>query len=86
MAQAQTTSVTLNWLMSRRKFMLGVEDLRAGRNFHSDYDSWWDGDQYHYEEGRLWAAVAPLDMPVKIGGKINLKAVEVFRRHRHDIR
>jgi hypothetical protein len=45
MAQTPTRPVTLNWIMSRRKFMLGVEDLRAGRNFHPNYESWPD-DQW----------------------------------------
>jgi hypothetical protein len=84
MAQAQTTSVSLSWIMSRRKFMLGVEDRRAGRDFHRDYDSWPE-DQWPYEQGRLWAAVAPRDMPVKIKGKVNPKAVDVYSRHLRDI-
>jgi hypothetical protein len=83
MAQTRTTSV-FSWIMSRRKFMLGVEDLRAGRDFHPDYDSWSE-DQWSYEQGRLWAAVAPRDMPVKIHGKVNPKAVDVYRRHLRDI-
>jgi hypothetical protein len=85
MAQVRTTSVSLSWIMSRRKFMLGVEDLRAGRDFHPDYDSW-ANDQWPYEQGRLWAAIAPQNMPVKIHGKVNPKAVELYWRHRHDIK
>ena len=84
MAQTRTTSVTLRFIMSRRKFMLGVQDLRAGRDFHADYDSWPE-DQWPYEQGRLWAAVAPRNMPVKINGKVNPKAMDVYVRHRRDI-
>jgi hypothetical protein len=42
--------------------MLGAEDLRAGRGFHSDYDLWDGLDQWDYESGRLWATLAPRDM------------------------
>jgi hypothetical protein len=85
MAQVRTTSVSLNWIMSRRAFIRGVEDLRAGRDFCADYDSRPD-DQWPYEQGRLWAAIAPQNMPVKIRGKVNPKAVELYWRHRHDIK
>jgi hypothetical protein len=85
MAQARTTLVTLNWIMTRRKFLLGVADYRAGLGFHPDYEHW-PADQWPYEQGRLWAALAPKNMPVKINGKVNPKAAEVYRRHRHDIR
>lgn len=85
MAQTRIGSATFTWIMSRRKFLLGVEDLRAGRDFHPDYDLWDGGDQWPYEQGRLWAAVAPRDMPVKIHGKINPEAGGVYWRHRRDI-
>jgi hypothetical protein len=86
MAQVPTTLVTPSWIMSRRTFMQGVDDLRAGREFPSDYDSWRNHKdaQWCYERGRLWAAVAPRGMPVKIKGKLNPKAIEVYMRC-HDI-
>ena len=85
MAQTQVGVAPFAWIMRQRKFMLGVEDLRAGRDFHPDYDLWHGGDQWPYEQGRLWAALAPRGMPVKINGRVNPKAVMVYRRHVSDI-
>jgi hypothetical protein len=31
--------------------------------------------QWDYERGRLFAHIAPLNMPLKIGGKLNPKAI-----------
>ena len=81
--QVPTVPVTISWIMSRRMFVIGVEDLRAGRGFCPDHKM--VDDQWHYERGRLWAVVAPRDMPVKIRGKVNPKAIEVFRQHLRDI-
>jgi hypothetical protein len=87
MTQAQTKRSTFGYVMSRPQFLLGVEDARAGRDFHKAYDSWQPEDQYPYEQGRLWAQEAPRDLPVKIrGGKVNPKAAALYKRQLLDLR
>jgi hypothetical protein len=49
-----------------------VNDVRNGRPFNYDYSS---GDRWGYERGRQWACLAPTRMPLKIRGKLNLKAL-----------
>jgi len=36
--------------------------------------------QWSYERGRCLAVVAPADIPLRIKGKINPRAVELFER------
>ena len=57
--------------MARATFALGVSDARNGRGYHPDFDLWVGNDQWAYERGRLWAVLAPRDMPLKIHGRLN---------------
>jgi hypothetical protein len=59
-------------IMSSAAFRRGVEDRRGGRPLRED-DGTWD-----YERGRLWASLAPIDMPLHIDGKLNPKAVALY--------
>lgn len=63
--------------MSEPHFALGVADARAGRAFHRDYDIWKDG-HWAYERGRMWAVLAPRDFPLKLGGRLNPKAIRFY--------
>jgi hypothetical protein len=38
--QEPTRAVTIEWIMAQPHFMLGVADVRAGRDYPRDYDSW----------------------------------------------
>jgi hypothetical protein len=38
-----------------------------------------DNEAWDYERGRLWAVLAPLDMPLFIGKRVNKKALAIFR-------
>jgi hypothetical protein len=72
--QAPTKLTTLDEIMSRPAFVLGVHELRAGlplRDLRSRSDQW------SYERGRAWAAVAPKTMPLRRNGKLNPAAVKV---------
>ena len=71
--------------MSQPTFALGVADVRAGRPVHRDYDLWDTNGQWNYERGRMWATLAPRDVPLKRKGRINPDAVMWFARHRHEI-
>jgi hypothetical protein len=53
-------------------FERGLCDARAGIAFDWRIDSW------EYERGRLFAHIAPLNMPLRIGRKLNPKAVALF--------
>ena len=59
--------------MSSPGFERGLDDARKGRPFDYEYDDDWD-----YERGRLFGHIAPLTMPLRIGGKLNPKAIALF--------
>jgi hypothetical protein len=71
--QAATRDASAWEVMGTNDFRKGFEDRRAGRPPRFDqYDSW------NYERGRLFASIAPLNMPLKINRKLNPKAVRLF--------
>jgi hypothetical protein len=59
--------------MRHPHFARGLSDIRAGRAFAEVYDDYWA-----YERGRLFGAIAPVSMPLFIGGRLNPKAVALF--------
>jgi hypothetical protein len=84
--QEPTVPVPIRWIMAQPHFMLGVTDVRAGRGYHPDYDTWTGEDpQWSYDRGRIWATLAPKSLAVKRGGKINPDAVRFYFRHRDEI-
>jgi len=68
-AQVPTKGTTTERMMASPEFARGLDDARKGVPF-----DWRNGD-WEYERGRLFAYIAPLDMPLRIGGKLNPKAV-----------
>jgi hypothetical protein len=58
--------------MASSAFALGLEDARKGIAF-----DWRNGD-WDYERGRLFAYIAPVHMPLRIGGQLNPKALALF--------
>jgi hypothetical protein len=73
MTQVSTRSITTTAIMSSPAFKLGLDDVRRGIPFD------WRVDEWAYERGRLFGFIAPLDMPLRIGGKLNPKAVALCR-------
>jgi hypothetical protein len=71
--QIETVIVDTVEIMRDAAFGRGVEDRRAGRPFDQNLDGNWE-----YERGRLWASIAPVNMPLRIRGRINPKAVALF--------
>ncbi len=75
--------------MSDPAFTRGVADYRAGRPPNYDAFNFTQGTKddpaslinahWNYERGRHWAAIAPNDLPLKIGGRLNPEAVQLFR-------
>lgn len=74
MAQVSVYRTPVVLIMSTRAFRRGLEDARAGVAFDwrigGDDNSAWS-----YERGRQFAHIAPLDMKLWLGGKLNPKAI-----------
>jgi hypothetical protein len=71
MAQVETERTTTARIMSSAAFERGLNEVRQGQPF-----DWRVNDTlWGYERGRLFGHIAPLDMPLRIGGKLNPKAV-----------
>jgi hypothetical protein len=76
--------------MSDPAFTRGVADYRAGRPPNYDAFNFTQATKpasvtalinahWNYERGRHWAAIAPDDLPLKIGGRLNPEAIRLFR-------
>jgi hypothetical protein len=73
-AQVKTRRTATTAIMASASFELGLEDARKGVPF----DWRRDDDYWAYERGRLFGHIAPLNMPLRIDGKLNPKAVALF--------
>jgi hypothetical protein len=69
--QAATRCVTTRSIVASRAFARGFDEVRRGLPFNPDIDEW------NYERGRSFGFIAPLDMPLRIGGRLNPKAVRL---------
>ena len=69
MEQIPTCPITTVAIMSSQEFGRGLSDARKGIPFDWRVDSW------QYERGRLFGFIAPLTMPLRIGSKLNPKAI-----------
>jgi hypothetical protein len=56
------------------------DDVRAGRPIRQAYDTWDTNAQWNYERGRVWGTLAPRDMPVRIGSRVNPAAIRFFNQ------
>jgi hypothetical protein len=73
--QVPTRLVTTQNIMGAPAFARGFEDARRGVPFDWRVGSTNTDDAWDYERGRLLAHIAPLDMPLRIGGGLNPKAI-----------
>jgi len=62
---------TTRKIVSSAEFARGLDEVRKGLPFNSDEDNW------DYERGRAFGFIAPLDMPLRIKGRLNWKALEL---------
>ena len=76
--QIETVSVSIERIMGSKNFVLGVEDRRRGAPPRFDHEETNGHDAWNYERGRLWASVAPFTMPLRIGKRLNPKAVALY--------
>jgi hypothetical protein len=68
-SQIPTTATTTESIMGSPAFERGFDDARNGAPFD------WRIDDWAYERGRLLGCIAPLNMQLRIGGKLNPKAI-----------
>jgi hypothetical protein len=73
MEQVPTHPVTTKSIMSSPDFEIGLTDVRRGIPFD------WRNGAWEYERGRLFAHIAPLNMPLRIGGQLNPKAIALWQ-------
>jgi hypothetical protein len=69
--QVRTYDVAIADIVASREFARGVDEVRRGLPFNPDNSDW------DYERGRCFGFIAPLDMPLRIGGKLNPKALKL---------
>jgi hypothetical protein len=69
--QADTFLADIRFLIASEEFARGLEEVRKGLPFNPDNNDW------SYERGRCFGFIAPLDMPLWIGGTLNPKAVKL---------
>jgi hypothetical protein len=70
--QADTRGTTTYQILSSAGFRAGVEEVRTGRPPNFEHNDW------NYERGRQFARLAPISMPLRVGGRINKKALALL--------
>jgi hypothetical protein len=79
--QIPTRPVAAREIMASPLFKKGADDVRAGKPYPADYDSWSHEDKlWAYERGRAWATAAPRRVPLMINGKISVAALSWFEK------
>jgi hypothetical protein len=69
--QARTHRVSIHTIVASKEFARGFDEARKGLPFNPDNDEW------DYERGRHFAFIAPINMPLRIGSKLNPKALKL---------
>ena len=69
--QAHTRRVSVRSIVASREFARGLDEVRNDLPFNADNDNW------DYERGRYFGFIAPLDMPLRIGTRLNPKALKL---------
>ena len=69
--QAITYPASARDIISTREFARGLEEVRNELPFNPNNDSW------DYERGRAFGLIAPLNMPLRIGTRLNPKALKL---------
>jgi hypothetical protein len=70
--QVPTRRITIAMIMASPEFKLGLDDARRGIPFD------WRINHWSYERGRLFGFIAPPDMPLRTGRRLNPKAVALY--------
>jgi hypothetical protein len=72
--QIDTHEVTVFEIVSHPEFARGLDEARAGLPFNPDNA---DNIDWSYERGRLFAVIAPRDLPLRINGRVNPKMLKL---------
>ena len=65
--QANSYRASIHSIVASRAFARGLAEVRSNLPFNADNDDW------DYERGRCFGFIAPLDMPLRIGTRLNPK-------------
>ena len=68
--QADTHDVSTYEIVTHPEFARGLDEVRAGLPFNPDNNDW------DYERGRCFGFIAPLDMPLRIGGRLEPESAQ----------
>jgi hypothetical protein len=71
MSRKQADTIDTIEIVTNPEFARGLAEVRAGLPFNPDEDSW------DYERGRCFGFIAPLGMPLCIGGRLNPQALKL---------
>jgi hypothetical protein len=77
--QIRTEECSCSWFMRQKSFARGVEDVRTGQPARFDAYAANINDLWAYEKGRQFAFLVPLSLPLKLNGKLNPKALRLFK-------
>jgi hypothetical protein len=77
--QIDTEECSCSWFMQRPSFMHGVEDVRAGRPARFDTYAANTNSLWAYEKGRQFATIVSRSLPLTLNGKLNRKALRLFK-------
>jgi hypothetical protein len=72
-AQAATRSVTLESIVGSSGFARGLRETRQGLPLDSFCNDW------NYVRGRQFGRLVPMKLALRVGGKLNPKALELAR-------
>ena len=67
------------WFMQQKSFARGIEDVRTGQPPRFDAYAGNINDLVAYEKGRQFAFLVPTSLPLKLNGKLNPKALRLFK-------
>jgi hypothetical protein len=76
--QVKWQPTTVRAIMNAPEFELGVLHVRMGKAFNWKVGGGLAGKAWDYERGRIFGHLAPRNMPLKIDGKLNPKALALF--------
>jgi hypothetical protein len=81
-SQVETTKASVEWVMRDPSFAAGVNDVRRGLPPRFDDPKMADDidKQWNYERGRFWAIIAPRSLALRLNGKLNPKAIALYRK------
>jgi hypothetical protein len=69
--QEKTRVVSIDSIVASPDFARGFSEVRNGQPFNPDNDEW------DYERGRAFGFIAPLNLPLRISGRLNPKALKL---------